>query len=164
MKTIAKAAVIGLILLIAAVTLTAGCVQTGDENTPAAPSSSTEPAGPASEPTTEPADEQATQEPSQVLDPDMPIVGNWKGTFTSDSGEVTLAYHFDKNHTGTLTTETSTSGKSVSGIHWLYDEGENAYIINYDKLGKQEYMIIILNDNKYYLHSRDGGYTCPRVE
>ena len=153
MKTITKAVVIGLILLIAAVTLTAGCVQTGDENKPAAPSISTEPAGP--EPTSEPITGGNTDE----TDYNTAILGDWKYTFP-DSDDKCMVYHFDRDHTGTFTTY----NKSITGIHWIYDQDKKSYMINYDKLGEQEYMVIAPHEGKYYLCSLGGGYLCEKVE
>ena len=128
MKIITKAALIGLILLVAAVTLTAGCVETGD----------------------------TADEP----DYNIAILGDWKYTFTTDPGDTTtMLYHFDRDHVGTFST-----GNSTSGIHWLYNEEDQTYMVNYDKLQQQEDMIIVLHEGKYYLYSLGGGYACERVE
>ena len=130
MKIITKAALIGLILLVAAVTLTAGCVgpETGDET---------------------------TDEP----DYNIAILGDWKYTFTTDLGDTTMLYHFDRDHVGTFST-----GKSTSGIHWIYNEENQTYMINYDKLQQQEDMVIVSYEGKDYLYSLGGGYACERVE
>ncbi|HJJ58031.1 MAG TPA: hypothetical protein O0X84_00840 [Methanocorpusculum sp.] len=144
MKIITKAALIGLILLIAAVTITAGCVETGDETTSTG-----------YEPTAEP----TPGDVSETLDKEIPILGDWKYTFTTDSGETTMVYHFDRDHVGTFST-----GNSTSGIHWLYNEEDQTYMVNYDKLQQQEDMIIVLHEGKYYLYSLGGGYACERVE
>lgn len=128
MKIITKAALIGLILLVAAVTLTAGCVETGD----------------------------TADEP----DYNIAILGDWKYTFTTDPGDTTtMLYHFDRDHVGTFST-----GKSTSGIHWIYNEENQTYMINYDKLQQQEDMVIVSYEGKDYLYSLGGGYACERVE
>lgn len=89
----------------------------------------------------------------------MPIVGDWKATFTSDSGsETTMTYHFNSDNTGSIST-----GKTTTGIHWAYIPDKKAYMINYDALQQQEDMIIIQQDDKQYLYSLGGGYHCERV-
>ena len=149
MKLFTKAAAAGFVLLlIAAAVLTAGCINPG--NTPADTPQTT----PSSEPTAEPTQGETPDTPDV-----MPIVGDWKATFTSDSGsETTMTYHFNSDNTGSIST-----GKTTTGIHWAYIPDKKAYMINYDALQQQEDMIIIQQDDKQYLYSLGGGYHCERV-
>ena len=139
MKTITKAAVIGLILLIAAVTLTAGCVQTGDENTPAAPSGSTEPAGP------EPADEPIHGENTDETDYKTAILGDWESTgkYTSKSGATfTQVYHFAEDGTGTLSAKSGEEILTTIPVMWAYDETQKAYMAFTPSTNNYDYLLL----------------------
>jgi len=93
------------------------------------------------------------------------ILGDWIYEFTNPNGEEsTFTYHFNTDYTGTLTTYSKSLGTSKSTTHWLYDDTEKAYLINYDKLDKQEYMkIYTAEDGTQYLFSIGGGYICTKI-
>jgi len=97
-------------------------------------------------------------QPLLVDNPTEAIVGDWIALLTDSNNEkVDTLYHFEENNIGTFTT-ISLKGTAETDIHWVYDATQKVYMINYDKLGTQEYMIIYTDeDGALYLLSPGGG-------
>lgn len=117
MKIITKAALIGLILLVAAVTLTAGCVgpETGDETT-------------------------------DELDYNIAILGDWESTgkYTSKSGVTfTQVYHFAEDKTGTLSAKSGEEILTTIPVMWGFDETQKAYMAFTPSTNNYEYLLLI---------------------
>lgn len=114
MKIITKAALIGLILLVAAVTLTAGCVETGD----------------------------TADEPDYniAILGDWESTGK----YTSKSGVTfTQVYHFAEDKTGTLSAKSGEEILTTIPVMWGFDETQKAYMAFTPSTNNYEYLLLI---------------------
>ncbi|HJJ36135.1 MAG TPA: hypothetical protein O0X27_03035 [Methanocorpusculum sp.] len=101
--------------------------------------------------------------PLELEDPETAILGNWRYEFTNpNGGSSSLTYSINPDNTGVLTTK-SGSATAQSDLHWFYDEDNMSYMINYDTLNQQEYMVLYTDeDGNRYLVSLGGGYICKK--
>ncbi|HJJ31624.1 MAG TPA: hypothetical protein O0X97_05185 [Methanocorpusculum sp.] len=93
------------------------------------------------------------------IDTDTAILGDWNYLSTTDDGtDIVMTYHFDAGNTGTVST-----AKTTSPIHWMYDEDEKMYMVNYDAIMQQEYFVYGKDGSTEYLYSVGGGYVLTKA-
>ena len=102
--------------------------------------------------------------PLEIEDTSTALLGNWRYEFTNANGDASsLTYSINPNNIGVLTTK-SGSASAQANLHWVYDEDNKSYMINYDTLNQQEYMALYIDeDGNTYLVSLGGGYICKKL-